>query len=113
MLNLDRIAIEIAECQRLGIAVMPPSVNESFAEFGIDKKTGNIYFSLAAIKNVGEGVANIIQEERQNNGIFENLTDFLKRMPRHALNKKTLESLIRAGALDSLRRNFRLGLSIS
>ncbi len=98
--DLDRIAIEIAECQRLGIEVMSPSVNESFAEFGIDKKTGNIYFSLAAIKNVGEGVAIIIQEERQNNGIFKNLTDFLKRMPRQALNKKSLESLIRAGALD-------------
>jgi len=98
--NLDRIAIEIAECRRLGIKVMPPSVNESFAEFGIDKKTGNIFFSLAAIKNVGEGVATIIQEERQNNGIFRDLTDFLKRMPRQALNKKSLESLIRAGALD-------------
>jgi len=98
--NLDRIAIEIAECQRLGVKVMPPSVNESFAEFGVDKKTGNIYFSLAAIKNVGEGVAIMIQEERQNNGIFKNLTDFLKRTPRQALNKKSLESLIKAGALD-------------
>jgi DNA polymerase-3 subunit alpha len=98
--NLDRIAIEIAECRRLGIKVMPPSVNESFAEFGIQKKTGNIFFSLAAIKNVGEGVATMIQEERQGNGIFKDLTDFLKRMPRQALNKKSLESLIRAGALD-------------
>jgi len=98
--NLDRIAIEIAECRRLGIEVRPPSVNESFAEFGTDKKTGNIYFSLAAIKNVGEGVAIMIQEERQNNGIFKNLTDFLKRVPHQALNKKSLESLIRAGALD-------------
>ena len=98
--NLDRIAIEIAECRRLGIKVLPPSVNESFAEFGIDKKTGNIYFSLAAIKNVGEGVAIMIQEERQSNGIFKNLTDFLKRVPRQILNKKSLESLIRAGALD-------------
>ena len=98
--NLDRIAIEIAECRRLGIKVMPPSVNESFAEFGIDKETENIYFSLAAIKNVGEGVATMIQEERQSNGIFKNLTDFLKRVPRQALNKKSLESLVRAGALD-------------
>ena len=98
--NLDRIAIEIAECQRLKIKVMPPSVNESFAEFGTDKKTENIYFSLAAIKNVGEGVAIMIQEERQKNGLFENLTDFLKRVSRQALNKKTLESLIKAGALD-------------
>ncbi len=98
--NLDRIAIEIAECQRLKIKVMPPSVNESFAEFGTDKKTENIYFSLAAIKNVGEGVAIMIQEERQKNGLFENLTDFLKRVSHQALNKKTLESLIKAGALD-------------
>lgn len=98
--NLDRIAIEIAECRRLGIKVLPPSVNESFVEFGIDKKTGNIYFSLAAIKNVGEGVSAMIEEERKNNGTFKNFTDFLKRIPRQALNKKTLESLIKAGALD-------------
>ncbi|MDD5760717.1 MAG: DNA polymerase III subunit alpha [Candidatus Pacebacteria bacterium] len=98
--NLDRIAIEINECKRLKIKVNPPSVNTSFAEFGIDKKTGDIFFSLAAIKNVGEGVALIIQEERQKNGEFKNLTDFLKRIPRQSLNKKTLESLIKAGALD-------------
>ncbi|MFA5360626.1 MAG: DNA polymerase III subunit alpha [Candidatus Paceibacterota bacterium] len=98
--NLDRIAIEIAECKRLKIKVNPPSVNTSFAEFGIDKQTGDIFFSLAAIKNVGEGVALIIQEERQKNGEFKNLTDFLKRIPRQSLNKKTLESLIKAGALD-------------
>ena len=98
--NLDRIAIEIAECKRLKIKVNPPSVNTSFAEFGIDKKTGDIFFSLAAIKNVGEGVALAIQEERQKNGEFKNLTDFLKRIPRQLLNKKALESLIKAGALD-------------
>jgi len=98
--NLDRIAIEIAECRKLGIKVLPPSVNESFVEFGIDKKTGNIFFSLAAIKNVGEGVSAMIEEERKNNGAFKNFSDFLKRIPRQALNKKTLESLIKAGALD-------------
>jgi DNA polymerase-3 subunit alpha len=98
--NLDRIAIEITECNRLKIKVIPPSVNTSFVEFGIDKKTGDIFFSLAAIKNVGEGVATVIQEERQKNGPYKNLTDFLKRTPRQSLNKKTLESLAKAGALD-------------
>jgi len=98
--NLDRIAIEITECNRLKIKVIPPSVNTSFVEFGIDKKKGDIFFSLAAIKNVGEGVATVIQEERQKNGPYKNLTDFLKRTPRQSLNKKTLESLAKAGALD-------------
>jgi len=98
--NLDKVAIEVNECRRLGINVLPPSVNSSFVEFGVDKESGNIYFSLAAIKNVGEGVATIIQEERQANGPYKNLTDFLKRIPYQSLNKKALESLIKAGALD-------------
>ncbi len=98
--DLDRIAIEIEECRRLKIKVLAPSANSSFVEFGIDRETGNIFFSLAAIKNVGEGVAALIQDEREENGKYKNLTDFLKRLPRQALNKKTLESLIKAGAMD-------------
>ncbi len=98
--NLDRVAIEIQECERIGIKVLPPSVNKSFVEFGIDKKTGNIYFSLAAIKNVGVGLATVIQEERSKNGPFKNLSDFLERLPRQSLNRKSLESLAKAGALD-------------
>jgi len=98
--NLDRIALEISECERLKIKVLPPSVNESFVEFGINKVTGHIHFGLSAIKNVGVGVAEIIQTERQKNGPYKNLTDFLKRMPKQVLNKKTLESLIKSGAMD-------------
>ncbi len=98
--NLDRIGIEINECRRLSVKVLPPSVNTSFAEFGIDKKSGNVYFSLAAIKNVGTGVALIIQEEREANGLYKSLTDFLKRIPYQSINKRALESLIRVGALD-------------
>ncbi len=98
--DLDRIAIEINECRRLGIKVLPPSVNSSFVEFGVEKKTGNIFFSLSAIKNVGVGVATVIQEERQTNGPYKNLTDFLRRIPYQSLNKRALESLIKAGALD-------------
>ncbi len=98
--NLDRIALEINECEKLKIKVLPPSVNESFVEFGISKETGHIHFGLSAIKNVGVGVATIIQEERQKNGPYRNLTDFLKRMPKQVVNKKTLESLIKSGAMD-------------
>ena len=60
--------------------ISSPMKNDVTIYMPADKKTGNIYFSLAAIKNVGEGVAIMIQEERQNNGIFKNLTDFLKRV---------------------------------
>lgn len=98
--NLDRVAIEIKECERMGIKVMPPSVNQSFVEFGTDKETGNILFGLSAIKNVGTGVAEMIQIERQQNGQFTNLINFFKRIPRQVLNRKTLESLIKSGALD-------------
>lgn len=98
--NLDRIAIEVKECERLGIKVLPPSVNYSFVEFGVDKDTHNILFALSAIKNVGTGVSQMIQEERQTNGPFKNLSDFLRRIPRQVLNRKTLESLIKSGALD-------------
>ncbi|MGC8651328.1 MAG: DNA polymerase III subunit alpha [Minisyncoccia bacterium] len=98
--NLDRIAIEIKECERMGIKVLPPSVNESFVEFGVDKENGHIHFGLSAIKNVGSGVAEMIQKEREVNGPFLSLDDFFKRIPRQVLNRKTLESLIKAGALD-------------
>jgi DNA polymerase-3 subunit alpha len=98
--NLDRIAIEVKECERLNVKVLPPSVNYSFVEFGVDKESHNILFALSAIKNVGIGVAQMIQEERQKNGPFKNLSDFIKRIPRQVLNRKTLESLIKSGALD-------------
>jgi DNA polymerase-3 subunit alpha len=98
--DLDRIAIEINECERLKIKVLPPSVNHSFVEFGVDKDSGDIRFSLAAIKNVGTMVAEAITEERKQNGIYKNLADFLTRLDKHYLNRKTLESLIKAGAMD-------------
>jgi len=110
--NLDRIAIEIAECERLGIKILPPSVNRSFVEFGVVPDTEEISFSLAAIKGVGVGVAQAIQEERQTNGVYSSLSSFLERMPRHVINKKTLESLIKAGALDEFadRNQMLVGL---
>ena len=98
--DLDRISIEVAECERLGIKVLPPSVNESFVEFGVEKGTGHIRFGLSAIKNVGVGVAEAIVEERQRGGQYKNLRDFINRLSHQTLNKKSLESLIKSGALD-------------
>jgi DNA polymerase-3 subunit alpha len=111
--NLERIAIEVAECNRLGIKIIPPSVNKSFVEFGVVPETGEIIFSLAAIKGIGVGVAQTIQEERQRNGKFTSLENFIERMPRPLINKKTLECLIKSGALDELgeRRQMLEGIN--
>ncbi|QQG49850.1 MAG: DNA polymerase III subunit alpha [Candidatus Berkelbacteria bacterium] len=103
--DIDRISIEIAECERMGITVLPPDVNESFADFGVvkhskvdgDKKS--IRFGLGAIKNLGVAVAKQIVTERKTNGAFETLEDFLSRCCAF-LNKKVLESLVKSGALD-------------
>lgn len=114
--NLDRIAIEIAECNRIGVKVLSPDINRSFVEFGVDPISNNILFGLSAIKNVGVGVSEIIVEERKKNGTYKNWEDFVSRLgqdvkPRTVplsgtstgvINKKTLESLAKSGAIDSL-----------
>ncbi len=103
--NLDRIAIEIAECERMGIKIHQPDVNESFVEFGVVKDQDQneyIRFALSAIKNVGLGVAEKIVEERDRNGPYQSLEDFICRLGTEALNKKAIEALAKAGALDNL-----------
>lgn len=96
--NTDRIILEINECNDMGIAVLPPSISESFLNFTVvDKKT--IRFGLAAIKGLGEGtVAEILNVRKQ--GKFSSLEDFLRRVPSKLLNKKTIEALAYSGALD-------------
>ncbi|MEA1909843.1 MAG: DNA polymerase III subunit alpha [Patescibacteria group bacterium] len=98
--NLDRISIDMAEAERFNLKVLPPSINESFIDFAVVPETGNIRFGLNVIKNVGRKVSEQIEEERQKNGKYKDLTNFLTRVPKEALNKKTLESLSRSGALD-------------
>jgi len=98
--DLDKVAKDIAEAERFGIKVLPPSVNESFIDFAVVKETGNIRFGLNVIKNVGRKVSEIIEEERQQKGGYASLTDFLTRVPKEGLNKKVLESLAKAGALE-------------
>lgn len=100
--DLDKLAIDISECERLKVRVLPPSINESFEDFGVVKDSGNIRFGLSAIKNVGVAVAEEIIEERKKNGIFKDLKDFITRLDGKVVNKKSMEALSMSGALDDL-----------
>jgi DNA polymerase-3 subunit alpha len=97
----DKSALYLSECRRMGIKVLPPDVNESNAEYtprGID-----IRFGLAAIRNVGEGVVASIKASRTAKGAFSSFGDFLAKVDAQVCNKKTIESLIKGGAFDSLQ----------
>jgi len=97
--DIDRLAIEISECRHMGIEVLQPDINESFVGFGVVPKTDQIRFGMAAIKNVGTGVVEEILEARES-GHFTSMEDFLKRVSVKVTNRKTMESLIKAGAFD-------------
>lgn len=100
--NLDRIAIEVAECRKMGIEVLPPEINESFMEFAVVPETGNIRFGLGAVKNVGQGPIEKIIEARDADGPFKSVEDFAQRVDAAVVNKKVMESLIKCGAFDSM-----------
>ena len=96
----DKSALYLSECRRMGIKVLPPDVNESDAEYtprGVD-----IRFGLAAIRNVGEGVVASIKAARATKGAFTSFGDFLAKVDANVCNKKTIESLVKAGAFDSV-----------
>ncbi|MFI5060938.1 MAG: DNA polymerase III subunit alpha, partial [Actinomycetales bacterium] len=96
----DKMALYLNECRRMGIKVLPPDVNESigfFAAVGTD-----IRFGLGAVRNVGSNVVDGIRLSREEKGRFESFHDFLSKVPIHAANKRTVESMIKAGAFDSL-----------
>ena len=97
----DRIAFLIRECKNMGLSVLPPTINKSDKIFSIDEK-GEIRFGLTSIKNVGENIVEAIIEERKKNGPYKTLSDFLERVESKDLNKKSIESLAKAGALDEL-----------
>lgn len=101
--DVDTIGIMVAECKRMGIEVLPPSINESFSQFSVVPNENGSYkirFGLTTIKNFGQGISSSITSERKVNGKFKSLPDFLDRIKDKNLNKKSLESLIKAGALD-------------
>ena len=97
----DKSALYLSECRRMGIKVLPPDVNESDAEYTPRGK--DIRFGLAAIRNVGEGVVAAIKSARTSKGAFTSFGDFLAKVDASVCNKKTIESLIKAGAFDSLK----------
>ncbi|OHB20501.1 MAG: DNA polymerase III subunit alpha [Parcubacteria group bacterium RIFCSPHIGHO2_02_FULL_48_10b] len=100
----ERTAFLIAEARRMGIEILPPDINQSAEMFSIDEGSGRsaIRFGLLAIKNVGANIVDAVIQERRREGPFASLQDFLKRVQHKDLNKKSLESLIKCGALDSL-----------
>ncbi|CAB4889510.1 unannotated protein [freshwater metagenome] len=96
----DKSALYLSECRRMGIKVLPPDVNESNGEY--TPRGRDIRFGLAAIRNVGEGVVASIKTTRESKGNFTSFGDFLAKVDAQVCNKKTIESLIKAGAFDSL-----------
>ncbi|MEM8954588.1 MAG: DNA polymerase III subunit alpha [Verrucomicrobiota bacterium] len=103
--NTDKIAVFVAECRRMGIEILPPDVNRSGLKFGPEagesaEEKRAIRYGLAAIKNVGEGAMAVAIAEREASGVYESLEDFAMRSDTRAVNRKLLESLIRAGAFD-------------
>ncbi|MCP2032764.1 DNA polymerase-3 subunit alpha [Okibacterium sp. HSC-33S16] len=96
----DKLAVYLNECRRMGIQVLPPDVNQSigfFAAVGED-----IRFGLGAVRNVGFNVVEAIRATREREGEFTSFHDFLRKVPLQVANKRTMESLIKAGAFDSL-----------
>lgn len=98
--NQEKVAIAIAECQRLGIDILPPDVNKSESTFAIED--GAIRFGLADIKNVGVNAIEPLRAARRARGEFASLEDLCSTADLRSINKKVLESLIKAGAFDSL-----------
>lgn len=108
--DVDEIATFVAECKRMNIPTLPPNINESFGNFTVIKGSGmnaqmepepdSIRFGLYSIKNFGEGIANVIIAERKKGGKFKTLEDFLNRIKDKNLNKKSLEALVKSGAMD-------------
>jgi len=105
--NLDKAAVYLNECRLLGIEVTVPDINLAHSSFTPipdlteGENTGKIVFGLSAIRNVGDGLVDLIVEERDKGGPFEDFNDFLERCDTSVLNKRTVESLIKAGAFDA------------
>jgi DNA polymerase-3 subunit alpha len=96
----DKMALYLNECRRMGIKVLAPDVNESIGFF--TAVGSDIRFGLGAVRNVGTNVVEGIRQAREEKGRFTNFPDFLAKVPIHVANKRTIESLIKAGAFDSL-----------
>jgi len=110
--DIDRITIEVEECRKMGLEVLPPDVNESFGKFAIVPNTNNIRWGLLAIKNLGSDIIKTIVRERKESGNYKDIEDFISRVSSKNFNKKSLESLIKSGALDKFGERNKLLLNI-
>ena len=100
--NLDKVPVYIDECKRLNIKILKPDINKSFTKFTV--KNGEIRFGLGTVKNVGfQAVENIVKE-REKNGEYKSFTDFCERVQGEAVNRKCIESLIKAGCFDEFEQ---------
>ncbi|MEV3873736.1 DNA polymerase III subunit alpha [Streptomyces sp. NPDC049906] len=104
----DKAGVYLADARKLGVVVLPPDVNESVAEF--TAVGDNVRFGLLSVRNVGENVIESIVAGRKSKGVYTSFTDFLDKVDLPALNKRAIESLIKAGSFDSLGHT-RRGLS--
>ncbi len=100
-----KISSYILTCKQMGIDILPPDINEGFGGFSVSGS--GIRFGLSAIKGVGTSVADVIVKEREARGPYTSMEDFVERMTNKEVNKRTMDSFIRAGALDSLPGNRR------
>lgn len=104
--NLEKITFFMEECKNMGIDVLGPDVNASLRDFGVDS-TGSIRFGLGAIKGAGDAAVSNIIEEREENGSYKSIWDFMERVNLRTCNKKTLESLAYGGGFDSFKELHR------
>jgi DNA polymerase-3 subunit alpha len=102
--NYEKAAVFLADARAMGITVKNPDVNTGNTDFAVVNENGerHVVFALSAVRNVGEGLVQLIIDERDANGPFESFHDFARRVPEQALNKRAVESLIKGGAFDSL-----------
>ncbi len=98
--NVSKVSEYILSCRQMGISILPPDINEG--ESGFSVSGGAIRYGLSAIKSVGKSVVELIVAEREQNGMFHDMEDFIDRMSNKEVNKRTLENFIKSGALDTL-----------
>ena len=100
--NLDKVPLYVEECRKMGIQILKPDINKSYTRFTVDN--GKIRFGLGSIKNVGNSAVDSIVKNREEKGEFKDFSDFCERMQTEAVNKKCIESLIKAGGFDEFEQ---------
>ena len=98
--NVSKVSEYILSCRQMGISILPPDINEGESGFSVSGRS--IRYGLSAIKSVGKSVVELIVAEREQNGLYHDMEDFIDRMSNKEVNKRTLENFIKSGALDTL-----------